>query len=131
FASRCPIRQARKTLRVSGCCSYAATGVADRRLTDNSVPVVEKTLHAWHEPAAHIDRGFRHHALAICLHWARNQTIVFSPTGGILGPCERKGPRLAIRFVVFDHQRACNIDEGQWRDFGPRNCLSDLRPVPR
>src|SRR5262249_39182498 len=79
FAFRSSIRQARKTLRVARFCALVGAGADDGRLVDNPVRVVEKTFSTRHEPAAHIDSGFRHNALALCLHWTGNQTVIFSP----------------------------------------------------
>src|SRR5262249_40520842 len=71
----------------------------------------------------------RHHALALRLHWSRNQTVLLCLSRGIPGARERKDPNMATAFSLFGGLCARDLIEIHRDRLGPGSRLPDLCTV--
>src|SRR5262245_35340730 len=115
------VHQAWKAVRVSGFCPLTTAAAIDGSVTHCCLSVVEHTVYAWNEPVADLDRGVRHHALAIRLHWFGDQAIFLRTARRLPGHHRGKDTPVASTRDLRDGMRAGDLVKVHWSCFRPGN----------
>src|SRR5262245_657071 len=81
--SRSSVHKARQAFCYTGFRGLLAARDPDGRHVNNRLSLVDPTLYARHESVADVDWSVRHHAVAVCVHRAGDQAIVFCRLCGV------------------------------------------------
>src|SRR5262245_49740370 len=109
-ASGPSIHQAGKALSVSRLPAVAAAVIADGRIGNNYLSLATETLHTRNEPLACDDSGVRYDALAVCVHWVRNQAVAAYHACSLHCFGQWEDPHLAEASILFGNCRPRSVD---------------------